>query len=89
MPLPDLICFTHEVDGRSFAGWFRTIGTGQVEVLGIGLLQVVAYPAHVAPANVARETLARFIRDRQRKGLPIPSLEQLKALAEGAHRQGT
>lgn len=62
MPLPDLIYFTHEVDGRSFAGWFRTVGPGQIEVLGIGLLQAVGHPAHVAPANVARETLARFIR---------------------------
>ena len=82
MPLPDLICFTHEVDGRSFAGWFRTIGPGQIEVLGIGLLHAVAHPAHVAPANVARETLARFIRGRQRKGLPIPSVEQIKALID-------
>lgn len=80
MPLSDLTHFTHEVDGRSFVGWFRTVGPGQIEVLGIGLLQAVAHPAHVAPANIARETLARFIRGRQRRGLPIPSVEQIKAL---------
>ena len=79
MPLPDLTYFTHVVEGRSFAGWFRTVSAGRVEVLGIGLLQTVAHPAHVAPANVARETLARFIRGRLRKGLPIPSVEQIKA----------
>ena len=82
MQLPDLTCFTLEVDGRSFAGWFRTVGPGRIEVLGIGLLQAVEYPAHVAPANVARQTLARFIRGRQKKGLPIPSVEQIKALTD-------
>jgi hypothetical protein len=76
---PDLTAFTHDVDGRSFAGWFRLAGSGHIEVLGIGLLQTVPYPAHVAPANVARQTLARFIRGRQKKDLPIPSVEQLKA----------
>jgi len=79
MPTPDLTAFVHEVDGRSFAGWFRHAGSGHIEVLGIGLLQTVPYPAHVAPANVARQTLARFVRGRQRKGLPIPSVEQIKA----------
>lgn len=79
MPIPGLICFTHEVEGQSFAGWFRTLGQGQIEVLGIGMLQAVAYPAHVAPAHAARQTLDRFIRGRLRKGLPIPSVEQIKA----------
>jgi hypothetical protein len=82
MPMPDLTYFTHEVDGRSFAGWFRTVQPGRIEVLGIGLLQTVAHPAHVAPANVARQTLARFIRGKQRAGLPIPSVEQIKASTE-------
>lgn len=82
MPIPDLIFFTHEVDGRSFAGLFRIAGPGQIEVLGIGMLQAVAYPAHVAPANVARQTLARFVRGRQKKGLPIPSVEQIKAVVD-------
>ena len=78
MSRPDLTYFTHEVDGRSFAGWFWTVSPGRVEVLGIGLLQTVAHPAHVAPANVARQTLARFVHGRQRKGLPILSVEQIK-----------
>ena len=82
MPMPDLTYFTHEVDGRSFAGWFRTVQPGRIEVLGIGLLQTVAHPAHVAPANVARQTLARFIRGKQRGGLQIPSVEQIKASTE-------
>ena len=77
MPLPDLTYFTHEVEGHSFAGWFRTVGAGRVEVLGIGLLQTVAHPAHVAAANVARQTLTRFIK--QRRGLPIPTVEQIRA----------
>lgn len=43
MPVPELTYFVHAVDGRSFAGWLRTIGAGQIEVLGVGLLQTVAY----------------------------------------------
>ena len=86
MQVPELTYFTHEIDGRSFSGWFRTVGSGRIEVLGIGLLQTVAYPAHVAPANVARQTLARFITGRQRQGLPIPTVEQIKASTGGANR---
>jgi len=77
MPLPDLTYFTHVVEGRSFAGWFRTVSAGRVEVLGIGLLQTVAHPAHVAAANVARQTMAQFIK--RRGGLPIPTVEQIRA----------
>lgn len=46
MPGPELTYFIYAVDGRSFAGWFRTVGAGQIEVLGVGLLKTVAYPAH-------------------------------------------
>ena len=79
MPVSELTYFTHAVDGRCFAGWFRTVGAGQIEILGVGLLQTVAHPAHVAPANAARQALARFIRARERKGLPIPAVDEIKA----------
>ena len=79
MPVPELTYFIHAVDGRSFAGWFRTVGAGQIEVLGFGLLQTVAYPPHIAPANAARQTLARFVRARERKGLPVPTVDEIRA----------
>ena len=81
MAASELTYFIHAVDGRSFAGWFRIVGAGQIEVLGVGLLQTVAYPAHIAPANAARQALARFVRARERKGLPLPSVEEIKAAA--------
>ena len=81
MAMPELTYFIHAVDGRSFAGWFRTVGAGQVEVLGVGLLQTVAYPSHIAPANAARQTLARFVRARERRGFPLPSVDEIKAVA--------
>ena len=88
MPVSELTYFNHAVDGRSFAGWFRPVGTGQIEVLGVGLLQTVAYPAHIAPANAARQTLARFVRSRERKGLPVPTVDEIKAAAlSPAHAQ--
>ena len=79
MPAAELTYFVHEVDGRSFAGWFRIAGGGKTEVLGVGLLQTVTHPAHIAPVNAARETLARFVRARERKGLPVPPLDAIKA----------
>ena len=79
MAVSELTYFVHAVDGRSFAGWFRTVGAGQIEVLGVGLLQTVAYPAHIAPANAARQALARFVRARERKGLPLPTVDEIKA----------
>jgi hypothetical protein len=81
MPDSELTYFVHAVDGRSFAGRFRTIGAGRIEVLGIGLLQTVAHPPHVAPANAARQTLARFVRSRVRKDLPVPAVDEIKAVA--------
>lgn len=81
MPVPELTHFIHAVDGRSFVGWFRTIGAGQIEVLGVGLLQTVAHPAHIAPATAARQTLARFVRARERNGLPVPAVDQIKIAA--------
>lgn len=81
MPVPELTYFIHAVDGRSFAGWFRIVGAEQIEVLGVGLLQIVAYPAHIAPANAARQALARFVRARERKGLPVPAVDEIKAAA--------
>lgn len=81
MAAPELTYFIHDVDGRSFAGWFRTVGAGQIEVLGVGLLQTATYPAHIAPANAARQTLARFVRARERKHLPLPSVDEIKAAA--------
>jgi hypothetical protein len=36
-------------------------------------------PAHIAPVNAAREALARFVRARERKGLPVPTLDAIKA----------
>ncbi len=54
MPMPDLTYFTHEVDGRSFAGWFRTVQPGRIEVLGIGLLQrsLIQPTSHLATSRV-------------------------------------
>ena len=79
MPVPELTYFVHAVDGRSFAGWFRIAGGGKTEVLACGLLQTVTHPAHIAPVNAAREALARFVRARERKGLPVPALDAIKA----------
>ena len=81
MQVSELTYFIHAVDGRSFAGWFRTVGAGQIEVLGVGLLQTVTHPAHIAPANVARQALARFVRARERKDLPVPAVDEIKAAA--------
>ena len=81
MPVSELTYFIHAVDGRSFVGWFRAVGAGQIEVLGVGLLQTVAYPAHIAPTNAARQALARFVRARERKGLPVPAVDEIKAAA--------
>ena len=81
MSMPELMYFIHAVDGRSFAGWFRSIDAGQIEVLGVGLLEKVAHPAHIAPASAARQTLARFVRARERKALPLPSVDEIRAVA--------
>jgi hypothetical protein len=81
MSMPELTYLIHAVDGRSFAGWFRTTGAGQIEVLGVGLLERVAHPSHIAPANAARQALARFVRGRQKKGLPLPSVDEIKPIA--------
>ena len=79
MPVPELTYFVHAVDGCSFPGWFRIAGGGRTEVLGLGLLQTVMHPAHIAPVNAARDCLAQFVRARERKGFPVPSLEAVKA----------
>jgi hypothetical protein len=79
MAVPELTYFIHDIDGRSFAGWFRIAGGGKTEVLGLGLLQSVMHPAHIAPVNAAREALAQFIRARERRGLPVPALDAIKA----------
>ena len=82
MPLRDLICFTHEVDGRSFAGWFRTVGQDESRSSASACFKLSRIQPTSHLPTLLGETLARFIRGRQRKGLPIPSVEQIKALID-------
>lgn len=69
----ELQYFTHAVDGRAYGAWYRVLSSSQIEVVGVGLLDIVSY-AGFSPENAAQSVLEHAVHERIRLGIPIPSL---------------
>lgn len=65
--------FTHVVDERLYGAWYRILSPTQMEVLGVGMLEVVSF-AGAEPNAVASAVLENFVRHRIDAGIPLPSL---------------
>ena len=59
-----------DIDGMRFGAWYRLISSDQIEVMGVGLLQVVRCLGST-PAAAACSTLQNFVRRRKLARLPV------------------
>jgi hypothetical protein len=73
-----LIYFTHTIDGVVHGAWYRLLEPDHIQLVTVGLLQDVPAGGRT-PEIVARDTLEQFVRNRQAKGLPVPTVEQTSA----------
>ena len=71
-----LLYFTHTVDGHVYGAWYRVISPTEIEVIGVGLLELANY-AGFSPDSAAKSVLENFVRQRISDGVPIPSLDAL------------
>jgi hypothetical protein len=65
--------FTIDVEGTTYGGWYRMMPNDCLEVLAIGLMQVRPLDGRV-PVELAKQSLAEFIRARKKLGEPVPTL---------------
>lgn len=72
--------FTHTVDDHVYGAWFRIISPTEIEVIGVGLLELAGY-AGFSPDSAARSVLEKFVRQRITEGIPIPNLDVLPSMA--------
>ncbi|HEY0686277.1 MAG TPA: hypothetical protein VGD45_28310 [Steroidobacter sp.] len=72
--MQDLQYFTHVVDGQLYGAWYRMLSHSEVEVMGVGLLEVVSY-AGASPEAAAKSVLENSVRQQLRMGAPMPSLK--------------
>lgn len=71
-----LLYFTHGVDDHVYGAWYRILSTTEIEVIGVGMLELADY-AGFSPESAARSVLENFVRQRIVDGVPIPSLDAL------------
>lgn len=65
--------FTHTIDGKVYGGWFRIVTPSQLEVLGIGLMESVAFCGS-QPELTARSVLETFVRRLAQNGRSVPAV---------------
>lgn len=69
--------FTHDVDGSVYGAWYRIISSSQLEVIGVGMLELGEYGGY-SPESTAKSILENFVRQRRRLGVPMLSLDDLE-----------
>lgn len=69
----DLQYFTTAIDGSNHSGWYRVLPGDCIEVLAIGLMRTLTLDGHSAEV-VAVRALTEFVRARQLRGEPVPTL---------------
>jgi hypothetical protein len=69
----DLVFFTHTIDGKTYGAWYRPMPADCIEILGIGLMQIVSLHGRRAE-DLACEVLEEFVRIRKKLGQPVPTL---------------
>lgn len=72
--MAELRYFTHVVDEQAYGAWYREIGPREIEVIGVGLLEVVSY-AGFSPEATARSVLENHVRQQLERGTPMPSIK--------------
>lgn len=75
----ELTYFTHSVDGKAYAGWFRVLPLSKLEVLAVGLLETIGFEG-LDPASAARSVLEEFVRRCARANRSIPSVPDVHAV---------
>lgn len=76
--LENLRYFTHVIDGKMFGGWYRVLSPHDLEVLGVGMLEVVRFGGF-DPEQTARSVLEDFVRRRMQSGKPVPAIDPATA----------
>lgn len=79
--------FTHLIDGAVYGAWYRTVSSNEIEVIGVGMLELGEYG--FSPEVAAKSMLENFVRLRQRMGAPVPSLATLEQQQHDGSHGGT
>lgn len=69
--------FTHQVNGRTFGGWYRLLGPHEIEIMGAGFMSKTSY-AGSDELSVACSVLEEFVRMQIRTGGPLRPLDNLE-----------
>jgi hypothetical protein len=72
----DLKFFKHDVEGKTYVGWYRLVSLTNLEVQAVGLLQRVSWDG-INPEAAARYCLEDHVRRRLASGQPVPTLQDL------------
>ena len=59
--------FTHQVNGRTFGGWYRQLAPHEIEIMGAGFLCKTSYAGR-DELSVARSVLEEFVLMQLRTG---------------------
>jgi hypothetical protein len=60
----EMTFFTHQVNGRTYGGWYRQLAPHEIEVMGAGFLCKTTY-AGCDELSVARSVLEEFLRSQR------------------------
>jgi hypothetical protein len=63
----EMTFFTHQVNGRTYGGWYRLLGPDEIEIMGAGILCKTPYAGR-DELSVARSVLEEFVRMQMRTG---------------------
>lgn len=76
MGATDLKFFKHDIEGKTYVGWYRLVSITNLEVQAVGLLQRVSWDG-INPEAAARFCLEDYVRTRLAAGQGVPALQDL------------
>jgi hypothetical protein len=74
----EMTFFTHQVNGRTYVGWYRQLAPHEIEIMGAGFLCKTSY-ADRDELSVARSVLEESVRMQMRTGAqprPLDTADQ-------------